>query len=94
VPLRIPKAEPDPQHDGADGIDQYELLRRDTAWGGQRHGLAVLLAKGMAAFLAVARAIAPQPRRPAAPPQPMHLAAPLERDVVRIWASMVLAHAP
>ncbi|MFI6690086.1 hypothetical protein [Streptomyces sp. NPDC050485] len=86
--------DPDPGRDDADGIDQYEQLRQDAARGGRARGLAVLTAKGMAAFLAMARAMAPRPRRLAGPAQPMVLAAPLERDIVRIWASMVLAHAP
>lgn len=64
--------------------------------GGHRRGLAVLVAKGMVAFLAVAAALAPLLPRPAAVSAvtPSDPTGGLEQQIVAVWARMVLAHPP
>jgi hypothetical protein len=75
------------------GVDQYERLR--TAGGGPRHGLAVLTAKGMVAFLRVAGTLLPaRSHPPAAPVAPPARPGALEPEIIRVWSRMVLAHAP
>jgi hypothetical protein len=55
----------------------------------------VLLNRGLAAFLALATALAPVAERVAQPPPPqVGLASGLEQEIVRIWAQMVLANPP
>ncbi|WP_171076213.1 hypothetical protein [Streptomyces sp. YIM 121038] len=54
----------------------------------------MLVDKGMVAFLTVAAALSPRVPRAPVPPTTPDAVCGLEPEVVRIWASMVLAHAP
>jgi hypothetical protein len=54
----------------------------------------VLVAKGMVAFLAVAATLAPLPPPRPSPATPAGPVCGLEREIVTVWARMVLAHAP
>ncbi|MGV9881219.1 hypothetical protein [Streptomyces sp. NPDC003006] len=54
----------------------------------------MLLDKGMATFLTVAMALSPPTPRAPAQPVASDTVCGLEPEIVRIWASMVLAHAP
>lgn len=89
---RHPKPEPDQAPADASA---YERLREEAELGGARRGLAVLAAKGMAAFLKIASRLLPIPAA-AAPsaPVPAGPVAGMEGQLVRILAGMVLAHAP
>jgi hypothetical protein len=91
------RTKPGPDHplEPVGAARQYEQLRRAAVHGGHRHGLAVLLNRGLAAFLALATALAPVAERVAQPSPPQAgLASGLEQEIVRIWAQMVLANPP
>jgi hypothetical protein len=75
------------------GVEHYERLR-DVASGPQ-HGLAVLTAKGLVAFLRVTTALVPAaPWRPPSPTAAQCPAGPVDPEIIRVWSRMVLAHAP
>lgn len=88
---RSPKPGPDPGPEA--GVEHYERLRE--AAGSPQHGLAVLAAKGLVAFLRVTTALVPAAQRQlpssTAPRSP---AGPVDPEIIRVWSRMVLAHAP
>lgn len=92
---RRTKPGPDLALEPAGAARQYEQLRQAAAHGGHRHGLAVLLNRGLAAFLALATALAPVVERTDQPPPPaLGLTSGLEQEIVRVWARMVVASPP
>jgi hypothetical protein len=82
-----------PGGDAAAGVTEYERLRESAGRGGGRHGLGVLVACGMVAFLKVAASLAAAaaPRSPV-PPSAGTAVTALDAEVIRVWSRMVLAH--
>ena len=84
--------------DGCALAECYEALRRDVLdSAGRRHsvrGLAILMCKGMAAWMKCVGAHPARTASPAAPVGETRLPAGLEQDVVHIVAAMALATAP
>jgi hypothetical protein len=89
---RRPKPEPDPAPADASA---YERLREQAEHGGARRGLAVLAAKGLAAFLKIAaHFVAAPPSALASTAASAGAVTGAQGQLVRILAGMVLAHAP
>ncbi len=77
-----------------DGVDQYEALRREALevapFGPRGHGLALLLARGLPAWLTALTALGPPPpRRPIDEPQAER--APRLLPAARVELTTVLA---
>ena len=87
----------DPQYP----IEQYEVLRREATASGRGiarrgHGLALLLARGMRAWLDALTALVPRPLSGARPLEPSRrdrvaLEPTLRADLTTVLAAMVLA---
>jgi hypothetical protein len=87
-------------HDPEDAIAQYEALRGDATRSmtglGPSHGLALFLARGMAAWLEALSALGPRQRPavlPEAPPrsEPVAFAPTVRAELTTVLAAMVLA---
>lgn len=79
--------------DDRDLVAFYESLRKDGAEGCTLHGRALLMFKGMAAWMQTVSKVSKPGPAPAAPRNELRLPAGIEQNLINIVATMTLATA-